>query len=331
MTPTPLPTPNVTPIPAASPWVTTTNMPDTPPNAAFVNDPPWRSDKRLDSPVLSITSANSTLSFRNKYDMEASGGIFWDGGVLEISSPNINGGAFTDVTDPAVGGSFVSGGYNGVIYNQQPPAHNPLTGRMAWSGSTAGVYITTVVNLGPNVNGQNIRIRFRFGSDEAEPAGGWWIDTITLTTGGTCPSPSPTPPPTTPTPPATPTPPMTPVPTPTPMILRFCNTASIDMTLNSAAVPYPSNITVSGAPSQTGGVRVTLNNLYHVFPDNVDVLLVGPQGQKFVLMGDSGGPTAIPDTSPVTLTFQDFVPNVLPNNGPLTSGVFEPTTWRLLC
>jgi hypothetical protein len=39
----------------------------------------------------------------------------FDGGVLEISSPNINGGAFTDITDPAVGGSFVAGGYNATI------------------------------------------------------------------------------------------------------------------------------------------------------------------------------------------------------------------------
>ena len=37
--------------------------------------------------------------------------------VLEVSSPNINGGAFTDITDPAVGGNFVTGGYVGVISN----------------------------------------------------------------------------------------------------------------------------------------------------------------------------------------------------------------------
>jgi len=85
---------------------------------------------------------------------------------------------------------------------------------------------------------------------------------------------------------------------------------------------------VSGAPSITGGVRVTLNNLYHVFPDNIDVLLVGPQGQKFVLMGDAGGPIAIPQNAPVTLTFADFQANVLPNNGPLTTGTYMPTTWE---
>ena len=111
-------------------------------------------------------------------------------------------------------------------------------------------------------------------------------------------------------------------------MLRFCNTASIDMNLNGPAVPYPSNITVAGAPPVAGGIIVTLNNLYHVFPDNIDVLLVGPNGQKYVLMGDAGGPIPIPQSAPVTLTFRDFVPNALPNNGPLTTGTYLPTNWE---
>ena len=47
------------------------------------------------------------ITFQNNYNLES--GL--DGAVLEISSPNINGGAFTDITDPAVGGS-VYPGYN---------------------------------------------------------------------------------------------------------------------------------------------------------------------------------------------------------------------------
>ena len=65
---------------------------------------------------------------------------FFDGGVLEISSPNINGGAFTDVTDPAVGGSFVTGGYNGKISSDVRESR--LAGRMAWTGNSGG-YITS--------------------------------------------------------------------------------------------------------------------------------------------------------------------------------------------
>ena len=55
----------------------------------------------------------------------------FDGGVLEVSSPNINAGAFTDVTNAAVGGSFVSGGYSTTL---ETGFGNPLGGRPAWTG-----------------------------------------------------------------------------------------------------------------------------------------------------------------------------------------------------
>jgi hypothetical protein len=106
----------------------------------------------------------------------------------------------------------------------------------------------------------------------------------------------------------------------------FRNLTCIDMTLGSPAVPYPSTITVSGGPAQIGGLRVTLFDVTHQFPDNIDVLLVGPQGQKFILMADAGGPA--PLNTPVTLTFTDSAGQVLPNNGPLTTGNFEPTNWE---
>jgi len=107
---------------------------------------------------------------------------------------------------------------------------------------------------------------------------------------------------------------------------QFRNVTCIDMTLGAPAVPYPSQITVSGGPVQIGGLRVTLFDVTHQFPDNIDVLLVGPQGQKFILMGDAGGPA--PLTTPVTLTFVDTAGVVLPNNGPLVTGNFEPTNWE---
>jgi hypothetical protein len=109
---------------------------------------------------------------------------------------------------------------------------------------------------------------------------------------------------------------------------EFRNTTCIDMTLGAPAAPYPSTITVSGGPVQIGGVRVTLFDVWHQVPDNIDVLLVGPQGQKFILMADAGGPVPIPQNSPVTLTFIDTAGQVLPNNGPLVTGNFEPTNWE---
>jgi hypothetical protein len=163
-------------------WVTSTTSPDTAPNDAFIPDQDGISDKYLDTRNITVTSASAMLSFRNSFDTEMSMGIFWDGYVLEVSSPNIAMGAFTDVTDPLVGGSIPTGGYTGEI---DGTANNPLAGRMAWSGNSGG-YINTVVNLGPNVNGQTIKLRFRMGTDEAVSATGVRIDTLSFT-GASCP------------------------------------------------------------------------------------------------------------------------------------------------
>ena len=59
---------------------------------------------------------------------------------------------------------------------------------MAWSG-TSGGYINTVVNLGPNVHGQTIKLRFRMGTDDNTGAPGWRIDNFSLIDHGaaTCP------------------------------------------------------------------------------------------------------------------------------------------------
>jgi hypothetical protein len=108
----------------------------------------------------------------------------------------------------------------------------------------------------------------------------------------------------------------------------YLNPAPICTTLGGTAVPYPSTITVTGGPAQIGGLRVTLYDLWHQFPDNVDVLLVGPGGQEFVIMGDAGGALPIQQADAVTLTLQDAQPVVLPDNGLLVSGTFEPTTWE---
>ncbi|MBK7393685.1 MAG: VCBS repeat-containing protein [Chloracidobacterium sp.] len=108
---------------------------------------------------------------------------------------------------------------------------------------------------------------------------------------------------------------------------QFTNHAPINIAgVGSTGSPYPSIINVSGAPTVNGGMRVTLYDVTLSNPDHLDVLLVGPLGQKMVIMGDAGGLT--PMGSPVTLTFDDAAGQVLPNGGPLTTGKFEPTTWE---
>lgn len=77
-----------------------------------------------------------------------------------------------------------------------------------------------------------------------------------------------------------------------------------------------------------GSLRVTLRGYWHDFPDHTDMLLVGPGGQEFVVMGDAGGPNSIDPSTPVTLVLSDAASQFLPNSGPLVSGTFKPTTWE---
>jgi hypothetical protein len=144
---------------------------DSPPNAAFINDPAVVSDKRLDSRSIAVgTSSWAQLSFRNNYNLETS----FDGGVLEIS---VAGGAFQDIV--AAGGSFVAGGYNGAI---RTGFGNPIEGRAAWTGSSSG-FITTTVNLPAAAAGQNIVLRWRMGSSNSGSGQGWRVDTILVEDG----------------------------------------------------------------------------------------------------------------------------------------------------
>lgn len=90
------------------------------------------------------------------------------------------------------------------------------------------------------------------------------------------------------------------------------------------ATPYPSGIEVSGLSGSVSDVNVTLTGLSHTFPDDISVLLVGPEGQKTILMTDVGGTEANP-ASGVNLTFDDAASGALPDQGPLSSGTYQPT------
>ncbi|QQS31614.1 MAG: carboxypeptidase regulatory-like domain-containing protein [Acidobacteriota bacterium] len=107
---------------------------------------------------------------------------------------------------------------------------------------------------------------------------------------------------------------------------QFRNATAIDMFLGTAGSPNPSTINVTGGPTVIGSMRVTLYDLSHDIPDNIDILLIGPNGAKYVLMGDTGGPFTIDVNSPVTLSFTDSAAAVLPDSNVLTTGTYLPTT-----
>jgi subtilisin-like proprotein convertase family protein len=93
----------------------------------------------------------------------------------------------------------------------------------------------------------------------------------------------------------------------------------------AAATPYPSEITVDGLDSSVSDVNLTLTGFSHTWPDDVGVLLVGPQGQKTILMSEAGGNSSNA-VSGVDLTFDDAASGALPDAGPLSSGTYQPTS-----
>jgi photosystem II stability/assembly factor-like uncharacterized protein len=158
---------------AGAAWVTTSSVSDSAPNSAFAPDPASISDNKLTSPSFIINTATAQLTFRHNYNSENT----YDGGVLEIS---INGGAFTDIL--TAGGSFGANGYSQTISSSYG---NPLAGRQAWSGNSAG-FITTTVNLPAGAAGQSVQLRWRFGSDSSVNVTGWYVDSISVKDGYVC-------------------------------------------------------------------------------------------------------------------------------------------------
>ena len=111
---------------------------DTPPNAAFVDDPGVVSDKRLDSLHFPVSGASVQLLFEHNFNLEASDvdpNVGFDGGVLEMSFDGGN--TFQDIL--TVGGSFIMGGYNRTISTDRG---SPIAGRQAWSGNSGGFICT---------------------------------------------------------------------------------------------------------------------------------------------------------------------------------------------
>src|SRR5262249_14411261 len=109
----------------------------------------------------------------------------------------------------------------------------------------------------------------------------------------------------------------------------FANTGAITIPAGSPAEalgpgsPYPSNITVAGLAGTISKITVSLYNISHSFPDDLDILLVGPRGQKLLLMSDAGGRDPLTNA---TLTFDDTALPV-PDAILITTGTYSPANY----
>ncbi|MEJ7626568.1 MAG: M36 family metallopeptidase [Ferruginibacter sp.] len=150
-------------------WTVSSVQSASPPNAFYVVNLPTTADQKLETTNSFTLPAGSSpkLTFAHRYNTEDT----WDGGVVEISTNN-------GTTWADLGPNMISNGYNGSLSTSP----NPLANRAAFTG-TINSFITTTINLTPFA-GQNVKIRFRFGSDDllSAPSGvpGWFVDNILL-------------------------------------------------------------------------------------------------------------------------------------------------------
>ena len=126
------------------------------------------------------------------------------------------------------------------------------------------------------------------------------------------------------------------VPTPTPGIITptssaptqtpSCNVAKITMNDASIASPYPSTITISGMETSITDLNVQLFGFGHTWPEDADLLLVGPQGQNLLLLSDVGGGN--PGVSNLNLILDDNAAQSLPAGSAFASGTYKPTNYE---
>jgi VCBS repeat-containing protein len=106
-------------------------------------------------------------------------------------------------------------------------------------------------------------------------------------------------------------------------VQQFTNATPIAITDNTTSTP--STIEVQGFETGIIDVNVSLNTYSHTQPADVDVLLVGPQGQTALIMSDVAGASTAANDS---LVLDDQAAIMLPRQNDLTSGVFQPTNYE---
>ncbi|HUS15758.1 MAG TPA: proprotein convertase P-domain-containing protein, partial [Chloroflexia bacterium] len=249
-------------------------------------------DSRNDSGVVGVGGTNTIPNDDSEYFASYS----TDGGVTWAANTRLSGGWSND-----------NGAANGVDYGD-------YVAQDAYGGKFVAVWADNSNCDGTNANG-------------TLSAFDLYMGILTLPAQGT------------PTPTATGTPPTaTRTRTSTPTVTRtntatavptacgqgvFSNPAPITINDAGPASPYPSNITVAGAGT-IASVSVSITGISHTWPDDIDMLLVGPNGGKVLLMSDAGGSN---DVAAVNLTFQDGAP-AIPDSAQITSGTYAPADYE---
>ena len=102
----------------------------------------------------------------------------------------------------------------------------------------------------------------------------------------------------------------------------FVNPTKIVIRDDQEAAPYPSTIPVANLPARLYDVNVQLRGLSHTNPDDIDIMLVAPNGAQAIIMADAGGTANV---SGIDLTLDDEAgTGLLPDEGQLQTDDYKP-------
>lgn len=150
-------------------WTRTNGAAKTGTYEAWGTDSSSTSDHRLTLTTAVRIPTGGRFYFDSMFEFENQGTAYYDGGVLEYSTDN--GVTWIDAA------GFIDGGarYGGTIASG---FGNPLAGRSAFVRSSFG-YTGTRLDLS-SLAGQNVKLRFRIGTDSAVSSLGWILDNATI-------------------------------------------------------------------------------------------------------------------------------------------------------
>ncbi len=123
-----------------------------------------------DVAIPSIAGRKPYLRFNHAFGFEDGTYSTYDGGVVEYSLNG--GGSWSDA-----GSLFTDNGYNATVSSGWG---NPLGGRSAFGRESNG-YISSRANLS-SLAGEDVRFRFRIGTDSINTDYGWFVDDVSIYT-----------------------------------------------------------------------------------------------------------------------------------------------------
>ncbi|HEY0552213.1 MAG TPA: DUF11 domain-containing protein, partial [Verrucomicrobiae bacterium] len=109
--------------------------------------------------------------------------------------------------------------------------------------------------------------------------------------------------------------------------IPFQNAGVITIPAQGQASPYPATLSISGVSGPVNKLTVTLHNVFHPRPEDLDILLVAPNGKAIMLMSDAGTNIAI---NGATITFDDNALFAVPQFGGISNATYRCANYGVI-